>query len=413
MHKKQLILAILMASAQSASAATTWNYDFSGDLSAHFTQFMDTPDPSTSLQADDQLKFHTKGQVSTEINPGTGLSVILDTNEIYIHNVFKPRFDQSWSAEVVARVPKSLDPTLPNTPHGENWYTKVDLATVFNKSDGTFYTFNTGVGIDSWDQNGVNRGYGAEYGITPPEGEYTEYLDGQGNRPHTDESGVVRLQFDGISKVLSAHNAYGTLLSIDLNAQGITNWGMNDNDTFMVGVGSTIKGWAIPENMPLSLDNFSATLYSSPQGSVTHTFLGNYVEGEFSFDFGAHDADGIAQLVAQGTFNQPTFMLPGATMQLFEVAYSGDFDGPLELAFNYDPSLLPEGFDEDNLRIYHWTGTEWENLGGVVDTANNTITVTTNSLSPFAVAAVPEPETYALMLAGLGLVGVAARRRRG
>ncbi len=29
------------------------------------------------------------------------------------------------------------------------------------------------------------------------------------------------------------------------------------------------------------------------------------------------------------------------------------------------------------------------------------------------VAAVPEPETYALLLAGLGLVGVAARRRRG
>jgi hypothetical protein len=29
-----------------------------------------------------------------------------------------------------------------------------------------------------------------------------------------------------------------------------------------------------------------------------------------------------------------------------------------------------------------------------------------------AVTAVPEPETYAMLLAGLGLVGFAARRRR-
>ena len=35
------------------------------------------------------------------------------------------------------------------------------------------------------------------------------------------------------------------------------------------------------------------------------------------------------------------------------------------------------------------------------------------AVRPGDVAAVPEPETYALMLAGLGLLGVAARRRRG
>ncbi|QDQ29241.1 PEP-CTERM sorting domain-containing protein [Chitinimonas arctica] len=37
----------------------------------------------------------------------------------------------------------------------------------------------------------------------------------------------------------------------------------------------------------------------------------------------------------------------------------------------------------------------------------------TAGLDNFKVAAVPEPETYALLLAGLGLVGLAARRRRG
>ena len=146
-------------------------------------------------------------------------------------------------------------------------------------------------------------------------------------------------------------------------------------------------------------------------GAVSPTFLGNPGSGDFSFDFGVHDASGVAMLVSQGAFGQPSFLPPDAIMQLFNVEYSGTLEGPLQLSFNYDPSLLPEGFDEANLRVFHWTGTEWENLGGVVDAANNTITVTTNSLSPFAVAAVPEPETYALMLAGLGLVGFAARRR--
>ncbi|MHA4871127.1 PEP-CTERM sorting domain-containing protein [Duganella sp. PWIR1] len=40
----------------------------------------------------------------------------------------------------------------------------------------------------------------------------------------------------------------------------------------------------------------------------------------------------------------------------------------------------------------------------------NYTTFTTNAVS--AIAAVPEPETYAMMLAGLGLVGLIARRRR-
>jgi len=37
----------------------------------------------------------------------------------------------------------------------------------------------------------------------------------------------------------------------------------------------------------------------------------------------------------------------------------------------------------------------------------------TTTISNFSVSAVPEPETYAMLLVGLGLLGFAARRRKG
>jgi hypothetical protein len=97
-------------------------------------------------------------------------------------------------------------------------------------------------------------------------------------------------------------------------------------------------------------------------------------------------------------------------------------------------SLVNSGYHaEPNLLHTGGSGTEsrTDDWGAVFDTANNTLAdnvsarylrYTVNAGSPHYgylfeldvqghVAAVPEPETYALMLAGLGLVGFVARRR--
>ena len=49
----------------------------------------------------------------------------------------------------------------------------------------------------------------------------------------------------------------------------------------------------------------------------------------------------------------------------------------------YNPALLPAGYDENQLVIYHFNNGVWEKLVCKVDPTTNTIEATTPSLSPF------------------------------
>ena len=150
-----------------------------------------------------------------------------------------------------------------------------------------------------------------------------------------------------------------------------------------------------------------------PPGTVGYEFQGSHSAGQFFFEYEAEDWSGILQMVSLGEFGLPAFQAPGGQFQLFDIEFDGEFDGQIKLTFSYDDTLFPAGFDEHNLHVYHWTGSAWEDLAGIVNVDANTITAYTNSLSPFAVAAaVPEPGTYALFLAGLGLLGYRINSRR-
>jgi hypothetical protein len=88
--------------------------------------------------------------------------------------------------------------------------------------------------------------------------------------------------------------------------------------------------------------------------------------------------------------------------------YSGTHNGAIHLTFSYDPALLPAGFDANRIVIYHYNGAAWENLNGIVDMANHKISVTTNSLSPFALAVSPVPPVNVVASVSSGVGGTIA-----
>jgi hypothetical protein len=85
-----------------------------------------------------------------------------------------------------------------------------------------------------------------------------------------------------------------------------------------------------------------------------------------------------------GEFTTPAFELPNGTRrQRWNLTYSGAHTGNIKLKFAYNPALLPAGYDENQLVIYHFNNGVWEKLTCKVDPTTNTIEATTPSLSPF------------------------------
>lgn len=97
--------------------------------------------------------------------------------------------------------------------------------------------------------------------------------------------------------------------------------------------------------------------------------------------------------------------------QLWEIGFSGSFDGLAALELTYDESWIPSGFDESDLVVYHHDGTGWQTLFGQVDPANNVIAFETGGFSPFVIGVIPEPAALWVLSGWLFLL--AARRVTG
>jgi probable HAF family extracellular repeat protein len=125
--------------------------------------------------------------------------------------------------------------------------------------------------------------------------------------------------------------------------------------------------------------------------------------------------------VLGGEFSALDFAVPGDTVQLWTIEFTGSFQGLSTLTFSYDQDLLLPGWGDDNggesrLAVYHFEDGRWHLLPGLVDPIANTITVQTASLSPFALGVVPEPSLPLLLGVGAcallvsGRIGGGARR---
>jgi hypothetical protein len=119
-------------------------------------------------------------------------------------------------------------------------------------------------------------------------------------------------------------------------------------------------------------------------GGVDFEFDDIDQEGTFFGEYSEADDAEMAEREAEGEFVLPTVQTPNSTRkQLWKLNYNGVHTGNIKLKFAYDPSLLPAGYDENQLVIYHFRNGTWEKLSCKVDAARNVIEAITPSLSPF------------------------------
>jgi len=141
--------------------------------------------------------------------------------------------------------------------------------------------------------------------------------------------------------------------------------------------------------------------YNGTTGAFIDTFAsGSGLSGPAGLAFGP---DGNLYV---GSFNSDAVLrYNGTTGAFIDTFASGSgLSGPVGLLFGSDGNLYVGSNGSNGVLRYDGT------TGAFVDTF---VTAGSGGLNgPSYVVPIPEPETYAMMLAGLGLLGFAARRRK-
>ncbi len=154
---------------------------------------------------------------------------------------------------------------------------------------------------------------------------------------------------------------------------------------------------------------------SMNEGGVSVTFDNVGSGGTFSSTFDTPVFEDLASYLPTAAAASVNFILPGESLQVWDLTFDGEFTGMATVTLGYDESLL--SVLEEDLGIFHFHDGSWNYVtdGFVLDTDANTITIEVDGFSPFMLGvtpAVPEPASCLLAVIGLLGLGLLIRRSR-
>lgn len=232
MHRSLLsasAISVCMFSVGSVQAAT-YGYNFTGSFNDQFSTIADSG--ALVTQSAGGLNFYTPD------SGGNGY------DNVYSFIPFSPTFGQSWSAQVNATVPLSLN------SFGSG-YAEAFIGVGAQASDGTNYHFINGLEIGS-SQTPAGRKLNPEYFAND-----VEFGNGKGVKTTSSESATLTLSYDAATRQFAAGDLGGIYRTLGPTAFDK----MQSSDQMFIVIGFSAYGpeGSIPASTPLTLSNFSVT----------------------------------------------------------------------------------------------------------------------------------------------------------